>query len=274
MLRKFSSILFAGCLVLGYGCCAKTSSVPFKQVWRTEKPFTLTCGDYSITTGKSFNGKVAGLAFAGRELWTTAGSTQLGTLYEAPFPKEKFAQYTITVNGEVPAFVDGDIVGRKIEIRRSSDYGDLKLFAHYTLTPEGLTWSVRYKIVSEKHKAKYFYLFTMPWSKKFTEYTYRKKDVQKSGKLLNKKSWLICDELDTLWLYAPELNVAAVTEVVGNIPTESRRHTLWDLPHFHKYFLFHARPEWKVGYESPTYTLKIRAFNASKNDFITKSNIK
>ncbi len=274
MLIKFLNILFAGCLVLGYGCCAKTSSVPFKQVWRTEKPFTLTCGDYAITTGKRFNGKVAGVAFAGRELLVTAGSTQLGTLYEAPFPKDKFAQYTITVDGEVPAFVDGDIVGRKIEIRRSSDYGDLKLFAHYILTPEGLTWSVRYKIVSEKHKAKYFYLFTMPWSNKFTEYTYRKKDVQKSGKLLNKKSWLICDDLDTLWLYAPELNVAAVTEVEGNIPTESRRHTLWDLPHFHKYFLFHARPEWKVGYESPTYTLKIRAFNASKNDFITQSNIK
>lgn len=265
MLRKFSSILFAGCLVLGCSCCAETSSVPFQQVWRTEKPFTLTCGDYSITTGKRFNGKVAGLAFGGKELWVTAGTTQLGTLYEAPFPKDKFAQYTITVDGEVPAFVDGDIMGRKIELRRSSDYGDLKLFDHYTLTPEGLTWSVRYKIVSEKHKAKYFYLFTMPWSNKFTEYTYWKNDIQKSGKLLNKKAWLICDDLDKLSMYSPELKVNVVTEVEGYIPTESRRHTLWDLPHFHKYFLFHARPEWKAGYESPTYTVRIKACKADKN---------
>ena len=159
MKNLFSSLLLIAAVLAG-GCCnAKNSSVPFRQVWRTEKPFTLTCGDYSITTGRRFNGKVAGVVFAGRELWVTAGTTQLGTLYEAPFPKDKFAQYTITVDGEVPAFVDGDIIGKKIELRRSSDYGDLKLFDHYTLTPEGLTWSVRYKIVSEKHKAKYFYLF-------------------------------------------------------------------------------------------------------------------
>lgn len=271
MKNLFSSLLLIAAVLAG-GCCnAKNSSVPFRQVWRTEKPFTLTCGDYTITTGKRFNGKVAGLAFRGKELLTKAGTTQLGTLYEAPFPKDRNAQYTITVDGEVPAFVDGDIIGKKIELRRSSDYGDLKLFANYTLTPDGLTWSVRYKIVSEKHKAKYFYLFTMPWSNKFTEYTYWKKDIQKSGKLLNKKAWFICDDLEKLLLYAPELKVWAVMEVVGKIPTESRRHTLWDLPNFHKYFLFHANPEWKTGYESPTYTLGIKAYNADKNGFIDKS---
>lgn len=275
MLKSCFITLFCAVSVIltGSGCLPLPSYISDVQVWRTDKPVKLTCGDYTITTGKRFNGKVAGLSFQGKELFTKAGTTQLGTLYEAPFPKDKNVKYIVSVDGNIPEFIDGDLSGREISIRRCSDYGDLSLFATYTLTHEGLSWSVRYKIVSEKHKAKYFYLFTLPWSNKFSEFVYWHKGVQKSGKFSNSKKWLLCDDMERMVMYAPELNVAAVTEVVGNIPVESRKHTLWDLPNFHKYFLFHALPEWKVGCESPTYTLKIRAFAANENNYIQKSNI-
>lgn len=275
MIQKFFAVLFsAGGILLFAGCATVSPDIPESfaaQEWRADGTLKLTCGDYTIITGKRFNGKVAGLAFQGKELFVKAGSTQLGTLYEAPFPKDKNAEYAVIVDGKVPEFVNGDISGKqRIELLRRSDYGDLRIFARYILTPDGLSWSVRYKIVDEKHKARYFYLFTLPWSNKFTEYLYWKGKEHKSGKMLNKKAWLICDDLDSLLLYAPELNVWAVTEIVGKIPTESRRHTLWDLPNFHKYFLFHALPEWKAGYESPTYTVRIKVYNADKNGFIKK----
>ena len=272
---KYSPVIAAFLtMVLFSGCCLfapqvmVTEPAAQKQV---DKLFNLTCGDYTITTGKRFNGKVAKLSFQGKDLFVKAGSTQLGTLYEAPFPKDKNARFSITVDGVTPEIIDGDISGKEIVIRRSSDYGDLKIFSNYTLTNEGLTWSVRYRIVSEKHKAKYFYLFTMPWSTKFTEFTYWNKNVQKSGKFTDSKKWLLCDDIDSMVLYAPELKVAAVTEVVGEMPTEIRRHTLWDMPYYHKYFLFHAKPEWKVGFESKVYTLKFRAFAADEKDYIQKS---
>ena len=150
MKNLFSSLLLIAAVLAG-GCCnAKNSSVPFRQVWRTEKPFTLTCGDYSITTGKRFNGKVAGLAFAGRELLVTAGSTQLGTLYEAPFPKDKFAQYTITVDGEVPAFVDGDIVGKKFKVAVVGTAADLDFSANYISINKRRDFAIyRYSVLSK-----------------------------------------------------------------------------------------------------------------------------
>ena len=276
-MKYFPIIAAFSTMVCLSGCCwfnaQKSVSEPFVQK-KTDKLFKLTCGDYTVTTGKRFNGKIAMLSFQGRELFTKAGTTQLGTLYEAPFPKDKNAQFSITVDGVAPEFINGDISGKEIVIRRSSDYGDLKIFSNYTLTGEGLTWSVRYKIVSEKHKARYFYLFTVPWSNNFTEFVYWKNDVRKSGKLTDSKKWLLCDDMDYMVMYSPALKVGAVTEVVGELPTEIRRHTLWDLPYYHKYFLFHAKPEWKAGFESKVYTLKLRAFTADENDFIQKANIK
>ena len=107
----------------------------------------------------------------------------------------------------------------------------------------------------------------MPWSKFFTEYAYSKKGTVKYGTLSNSKKWLICDGMDSLVFFAPTLNMAAVSKVITPIPVESRRHTLWDLPHFHKYFLFHKRPEWKAGYESPEYTMHFSAFEAEESNW-------
>lgn len=270
--------MITAAVVLLAGCCAVDNgngSAPLQQEWQVDKPFKLTCGDHSFITGKRFNSKIAGWSFKGKELFVKAGSTQLGTLYEAPFPKDKNAVYSITVDGVTPEAITGDIIAKeKIEITRQSDYGDLKIWAFYTLTPEGWNWSVKYRIVSEKHPARYFYLFTVPWNNKFVDYAYMHDGKFKPGKMTNSKKWLVGTALDKLAIYAPELKVGVVTEVVGNLPTEIRHHTLWDLPHFHKYFLFHAKPEWKIGYESPLYTLKFRAFKANEKDFIEKANIK
>lgn len=276
-MKYFPIIAVFSIMLLLCGCSLFDPQVvvsePFLQK-QPDKLVNLTCGDYTVTTGKRFNGKIAKLAFQGKDLFVKAGATQLGTLYEAPFPKDKNAKFSITVDGVTPEFIDGDISGKEIMIRRSSDYGDLKIFSNYTLNGEGLTWSVRYRIVSEKHKARYFYLFTVPWSTDFTEFVYWKNKEQKSGRFTDSKKWLLCDDIDHMVLYSPKLKVGTVTEVVGKLPTEIRRHTLWDMPYYHKYFLFHAKPEWKAGFESEVYTLKLRAFAADEKNYIQKSNIK
>ena len=238
-----------------------------KQLWPEKGNIKLTSGDYSITSRLANNGRISTFSCKGREFFTFPGSTQLGTLYEAPFPKEKETVLKLTVDGKVPQTVEKEYTGKEIILERTGLYGDIRIFSKYTLNSEGLTWSVRYKIESTDHKAKYFYLFTMPWNKNFTEYAYVNKGNIKYGTMTNSKKWLICDNMDALVFYAPSLNFATVSKLVTPIPVESRRHTLWDLPHFHKYFLFHKRPEWKTGYESPEYTMHFSAFEAEESNW-------
>lgn len=238
-----------------------------KQLWPEKGNIKLTAGDYSITSRLANNGRISRFSLKGKEFFAAPGATQLGTLYEAPFPKEKDTVLKLTVDGKVPQTVEKEYTGKEIILERTGLYGDIRIFSKYTLNSEGLTWSVRYKIESTDHKAKYFYLFTMPWSKFFTEYAYSKKGTVKYGTLSNSKKWLICDGMDSLVFFAPTLKMAAVSKVITPIPVESRRHTLWDLPHFHKYFLFHKRPEWKAGYESPEYTMHFSAFEAEESNW-------
>ena len=240
-----------------------------KQVWLNAPKgnVKLVSGDYAIVSRLSNNGRISHFSCKGREFFTFPGSTQLGTLYEAPFPKEKDTVLKLTVDGKIPAEVGNEINGKEITLERTGIYGDIRIFSRYTLTPEGLSWSVRYKIETTNRKAKYFYLFTVPWSKLFTDYAYSNKGVIKYGNMSDSKKWLLCDNMEALVFYSPSQNFAALTEIVTPIPVESRRHTLWDLPNFHKYFLFHKLPEWKAGYESPEYTIHLSAFEANNNNW-------
>ena len=238
-----------------------------KQVWPAKGMVKLTCGDYRIAARLANNGRIGMFAYNGQELFAAPGATQLGTLYEAPFPKEKDTVLKLTVDGVVPETVAMEYSGKEIILEREGLYGDIRIFSRYTLTPAGLTWAVRYRIESTGHKAKYFYLFTMPWSKAFTEYAYSNNGVVKYGVLNNDNSWEICSNLQKLAMFAPSCNVVAVSETVTPIPVESRRHTIWDLKHFHKHFVFHKRPEWKAGYESPEYVMRFYAFNADQENW-------
>ena len=240
-----------------------------KQVWLNAPKgnVKLVSGDYAIVSKLSNNGRISQFSCRGKEFFTFPGSTQLGTLYEAPFPKEKDTVLKLTVDGKIPAEIGNEINGKEITLERTGLYGDIRIFSKYTLTPDGLSWSVRYKIESTNQKAKYFYLFTMPWNKLFTVYAYSNKGVIKYGELTNSKKWMLCDNMDALVFYAPTLKFAVLSKIITPIPVESRRHTIWDLPHFHKYFLFHKRPEWKAGYESPEYTMHFSAFEADDNNW-------
>ena len=239
----------------------------FKQVWPASGNIQLVSGDYSITSRLANNGRISMFTLKDKALFTTPGSTQLGTLYEAPFPKEKDTVLKLTVDGKVPETVEKEYNAKEIILERTGVYGDIRIFSKYTLNSEGLTWSIRYKIETTEKKAKYFYLFTMPWSKLFTEYAYSKNGAVKYVSMSNSKQWKLCDKMESLIMYAPSLNVATVSRIVTPIPVESRMHTLWDLPTFHKYFLFHKRPEWKAGYESPEYTMHFSAFEAAEGSW-------
>lgn len=244
-----------------------------KQVWLNAPKgnVKLVSGDYAIVSRLSNNGRISQFSYKCKEFFVTPGSTQLGTLYEAPFPKEKDTTLKLTVDGKVPESIPAEVTGKKIVLERTGLYGDIRIFSRYTLTPAGLEWSVRYRIESVKQPARYFYLFTMPWSKLFTDYAYSNKGTVKYGKFTDSKKWLLCDNMDTLVVYAPALKCGAVSRQLTPIPVESRRHTLWDLPHFHKYFLFHKRPVWKAGYESPEYTMSFSVFEAEENDWIKEA---
>lgn len=250
---------------------AMLSAAEVRQVWVSAPKgnVKLSCGEYSMTSRLSNNGRISQFSFQGKELFTSPGSTQLGTLYETPFPREKDTVLTLTVDGKVPAEIGSEVSGKEIILERTGVYGDIRIFSRYTLNASGLRWAVKYRIETVAHKARYFYLFTMPWSRNFTEFAWKKGGQISCGKFSDSKKWLLCDNMDTLVLFSPSQKVAAVSKVITPIPVESRRHTLWDLPHFHKYFLFHQRPEWKAGYESPEYVMHFSAFPADENSWKT-----
>ena len=236
-----------------------------EQVWPKAGRVELTAGDYGISVLAAGNGRLSGFSYRGQELFVNPTASS-GTHYE-PFQKETRVQLRVTVDGTVPAKVGTRLAGQKLVLDREVIYGDIRLCSRYTLTPEGLLWTIRYKIEDTKTKPKYFYLFTMPWSQRFTEYVYCSKGKVKDGKLVTDGKWKINEDLQTLVLYDPSKQIGAVSQTVTPIPTEIRRHALWDHKAYHKYYLLHKRPKWEAGYESPEYGMIFQAFQAAPADW-------
>ena len=230
------------------------------QVWPKDGLVRLQSGDYRITVLGGRKGRISGFAYQGMELFCSS-SASAGTRYE-PFPKETPVSLKVTVDGNVPPSVGRTVSGNEIVLEREVYYGDLRLSSRYTVTPKGLLWSLRYKLENVHARPKYFYLFTMAWSTAFTEYIYSKNGAVKSGVLNSDGKWKIRDDLQSLVLYDPARQVAAVSEVITPIPTEFHRHTVWDIKGYHKYFLLHQRPKWENGYESPEYAMFFAAYKA------------
>lgn len=262
MLKKLS--IFAA--IAACGMCMANEAAPAVQTLPKVGYVTLNSGDYTVTVMPTSNYRISGFAYQNKELFLSRGAAS-GTNI-APAVTEKLLSAKITVDGTVPAKVTASPVkGNKVELEREALYGDVKITSKYTVTAEGLSWCIKYKLESAAKKPSYFYLYTMAWSPKFKEFVYSKKGVNKSGKLTSSGAWVINDDFDYMGVFDPERKVAAISIMKSTVPGEMRKNAIWDHKSYHKYFMMHKRPAWKAGYESPEYTMQFAAINTDAADW-------
>ncbi|MBQ6472728.1 MAG: hypothetical protein IJJ33_12150 [Victivallales bacterium] len=237
------------------------------QAWPQSGTVQLESGPYRLTFWEKGKWRLSGFAFQGKELFVNSCSSA-GTRYE-PFPKtpEQLQSVKLTVDGQVPAQVGGTMKGEKLLLERDTIYGDLRLKSCYEVTPEGLTWRIRFKIVTAEKKAKYFWLYTLAWDKTFSDYRYVKNGVTHAGQLTNSQKWFVNDKADALVMYNPTCETMVLTRPLTPIPTEVRHQAIWDELAYHKYYLQLKAPEWTVGHESPEYVLACSARHAKSADW-------
>ena len=262
MLKKLSLLAaVAACSV-----SVANEAAPAAQVLPKAGYVTLASGDYAISVLPTSNYRISGFAFKNNELFLSRGSAAGTNL--VPATSEKLISAKITVDGNVPAKVTyAPVKGNKVELEREAVYGDVRVFSKYTVTAEGLRWSIKYKLDTAAKKPSYFYLYTMSWGTKFTDFIYSKKGVTKSGKMTGSGNWVINDDFDYMAIYDPSRKIAAISVMAGPIPGEMRKNAIWDHKTYHKYFMMHKRPAWQVNYESPEYTMQFAAITAEDADW-------
>ncbi|MBQ9787558.1 MAG: hypothetical protein IJW33_05255 [Lentisphaeria bacterium] len=251
MLKKFlAAVLFLSISVLAAAA----------QVWPKAGIVQLKSGDYQLSVLPKNNGRISGFAYQGKELFISPSSSA-GTQF-SPARKEVPVSLKVTIDGQEPATVGKVLTGKKIVLERAVTAGDVTLYSSYTLTEDGLVWSIRYKLENPGTRPGYFYLFTMPWRTSFTQFIYSRKGAFNSGKLTNSGSWVINTAVSGMAIYDPASQISVVTIPRTAIPTEIRHHSIWDHKSYHKYYLFLKRPSWKEDVDSPEYILEIKAFKA------------
>ncbi len=257
--------------VIAAFCTAAISAetAPAAQSLPKQGYVTLVSGDYTVTFMPTSFFRISGFAFQGKELFVSRGAAS-GTTIQ-PSVAEKLVSAKITVDDTVPAKVTyAPVKGNKVVLEREALCGDVRIFSKYTVTPEGLSWSIKYKLESVNKKPNYFYLYTMAWNNKFSEFVYSKKGVKKYGKLTNSGKWVINDDIEYMAVYDPDKKVAAVSRPLTAIPGEMRKNAIWDHKAYHKYFMMHKRPAWNSVYESPEYVMAFSAFAAEPGDWQTE----
>ena len=257
MFKKLSMICAAAACI----SCLAAEPVPAAQSLPKNGYLTVTSGDYTVTFLPTSNYRISGFAFKNNELFISRGSASGTNLI--PAAAEKLVSAKVTVDGNMPEKVTfAPVKGNKVELEREAVFGDVRVFSKYTVTPEGLSWSIKYKLDTAAKKPSYFYLYTMSWGTKFTEFVYSKKGVNKSGKLSGSGNWFINDDLEYMAMYDPSRKIAAIAVMPVQIPGEMRKNAIWDHKTYHKYFMMHKRPVWQAGYESSEYTMQFAAVAA------------
>ena len=229
--------------------------------------FSLKSGDYQITFLTKSHGAISGFAYMGKELFISQSSSA-GTQF-SPSRKETKVSLKLTVDGKEPAKVSKITSGEKLVLERVTAAGALTMTTRYTVTPAGLLWQVSYKLAdpANEKRPSYFYLFTAPWSTKFTEFAYTAGNRTFAGKLTNSGKWEINSRTKGLAIYNPADQIAVVTEIMGDIPSEIRHNSIWDHKSYHKYHFYHKRPAWKEAMESPEYSEFFHAFKATPDQW-------
>ena len=257
MLKKLS--IFCAVAICGISLAADVAATA--QTLPKQGYVTLASGDYTVTFLPTSNYRISGFAFQGKELFLSRGSAS-GTNI-TPAAAEKLVSAKITVDDTVPSKVTyAPVKGNKVVLERESIWGDVRLFVKYTVTATGLQWSIKYKLDSANKRPSYFYLYTMAWSNKTSEFMYSRKGAVKTGKLTGSGAWVINGDVDYMALYNPAVKLAAVTKMITDVPGEMRKNAIWDHKSYHKYFMMHKRPAWKAGYESPEYIVEYSAVAA------------
>jgi len=265
MLKKLTLI----CAAAACWACFAAETAPAVQTLPDKGYVTLSSGDYTVTFMPASNYRISGFAFQGKELFLSRGAAS-GTNI-TPSAAEKLVSAKISVDDTVPAKVTyAPVKGNKVVLEREAIFGDVRLFVKYTVTPAGLQWRIKYKLDSANKKPSYFYLYTMAWSNKTSEFMHSRKGVEKSGKLTSSGAWMINSDVDYMALYNPAAKVAAVTKMITEVPGEMRKNAIWDHKSYHKYFMMHKRPAWKAGYESPEYIVEFSAIAAEAADWKAK----
>lgn len=263
MSKKLSVFLAAVCCWLGVSAADAAA-----QTWPKDGTVQLVSGDYKITVMPKFWGRISGFAYKNRQLFSSATSVA-GTRCE-PAPKESAVSLKLTVDGVVPATVGSSVSGKEVVLERETIYGDLHLYSRYTVTAEGLVWSVRYNIETVTRKPTFFYLFSMSWSPKFSDYAYLNGNTIKDGKLTSSGARLLKDDLQKLVMYDSSRQLAVLSEMLTPVPTEAQKNLIWDHRIYHKYFIQHKRPGWNKGYKSPEYSIKFSAFQVGADQWQKK----
>ena len=229
--------------------------------------FTLKSGDYQISFLTKSHGAISGFAYMGKELFVSQSSSA-GTQF-SPNRKETKVSLKLTVDGQEPAKVSKIVSGEKLVLERVIASGAMTMTTRYTVTPAGLLWQVSYKLAdpANEKRPSYFYLFTAPWSTKFTEFAYTASNRTFAGKLTNSGKWEINSRTKALAIYDPADQIAVVTEIMGDIPSEIRHNSIWDHKSYHKYHFYHKRPAWKEAMESPEYSVFFHAFKAAPDQW-------
>ena len=228
------------------------------QIWQKNGIVELKSGDYTISVMPKNNGRISGFAFKGKELFISPSATA-GTAF-SPAVKETPVSLKLTVDGKTPDKVAKAVTGKNIQLERVTKAANgVIVISTYILTPEGFTWNIRCKLENPGKKPTYFYLFSMPWKTGFTKYSYENNGKTKSGEFTNSGKWLINSSLQELVLCDPAEKISVTMTLHNNIPGEVRHHTIWDHKQYHKYYFFFRIPEWKNGFETPTYSMSIKA---------------
>ncbi|MBR2626022.1 MAG: hypothetical protein IKD23_06465 [Lentisphaeria bacterium] len=263
MLKKLFVLLFAAGV-----CLCSSAAGEVKQLWLENNVVQLISGDYKVTVMPKFNGRISGFAYKNRQLFSSATSVA-GTRLE-PAPKESLVSLKLTVDGTVPATVGSSVSGKEVVLEREVIYGDLHLYSRYTVTGEGLVWSIRYDIESVTRKPTFFYLYSMSWSPKFSDYAYVNAGAVKSGKLTSSGNRVIKDDMQKMVVYDSSRKLAVLSEMLTPIPGETQKNLIWDHKTYHKYFIQHKRPGWNKGYKSPEYSMRFSVFPAEENQWQEK----
>ena len=250
-------------------CFTAALTAPAAQIWPSDGMVAIKSGDYTLTVLPKAHGRISGFAYQGKELFVSSSSSA-GTQF-TPARKEEKISLNVTVDGNEIDKVGRTLTGNKIVLEKVIAAGNLKLSTRYTLTPAGLLWQVSYKLenpAAEKRPS-YFYLYTAPWKTSFTEFADFANNKVRSGKFTNSGNWEIFSKAKAIAIYDPAAQIAAVTEIMGDIPTEIRHNSIWDHKSYHKYHLYHKRPNWKESMESPEYSLFLHAFKAAPDQWMS-----
>lgn len=229
----------------------------FAQQFPANGYVRLTSGKYTLFFLPTRALALSGFAYDGTQLFVSdAASADVAVT--AGKEKPVLLEAKLTVDGQVPEKVGtSPVSGKKLVLERTFRQGGITVQESTTLTEEGAVQAVKYKATGETRPSSVC-LFTFPWHTEFTECV---TDTGNKAVCADGGDWLIQSNPQYIAMHREDKGVGVIYGLETAVPLTSRKQAIWDHKAYHKYFLFHRLPEWKVGYESPEYRMRLKAFS-------------